>query len=142
MSIVDNPAWPFVIESDVEDRLGRDLTAVEGSRLGALLDDAAAAVFGYLGDCWTSDSEVPAPIYGVIAKMVARSLARGAGTEAFVTGQTTGPFGAQYAAAASGGDVWVTAADKLALRPYRCGGGLVSVQLVGERYDITESLES
>lgn len=137
MSIVENPSWPFAISNDVEDRLGRELTDSEGSRIGPLLEDAAATTFGYLGDCWDETSTVPGPIIGVIAKMVARSLARGSGPEAFVTGQTTGPFGAQYSPSASGGDVWVTAADKLALRPYRCGGGMTSVQLVGERYSIT-----
>jgi hypothetical protein len=138
VSIVDHEVWPFAMAADVEDRLGRDLTDGETARLDALLEDAAATVFGYLGDCWTADSDVPSPIIGVIAKVVTRSLERGGGTEAFVTNQSAGPFTVGYSAAATGGDVWLTASDKLALRPYRCGGGLVSVQLVGERYDIDD----
>ena len=42
---------------------------------------------------------------------------------------------------ASTGSPWLSKADRMALRPYRCGGGLTSVQFVSERYKITpESL--
>lgn len=125
-------------QTDVEARLRRDLSTTEELSIGADLDDASAAVIGY---CRTDFEPAPYPaaVVGVVAKMVARSYARSAsGDGAFVEQQNAGPFGVRYSAGTSAGDAWLTAGDKLALRPYRLGGGMVSVQLVGERYDITE----
>lgn len=82
----------------------------------------------------------PKAVVGVVAKMVARALERAGSTVgSFVDQQNAGPFGVRYSASTSDGDVWLTKGDKLALRPHRQGGGLTSVGLVGERYEITES---
>src|SRR5690606_27101153 len=121
--------------SDVEDRLGRDLTAAEDQVVDARLEDASAVVVGYCRQDF-APGPYPDAVVGVVAKMVARSLERAAAGSEFVGQQAAGPFSVSYSAATSGGDVWLTAADKLALRPYRLGGGLTSVQLVGERYRI------
>lgn len=123
--------------SDVEARLGRPLETTEVARVEALLDDASAAVIGYCRQDFAVPP-VPTAVAGVVAKMAARALQSAAGTGGgFIQNQTAGPFGVQFSAAATTGDVWMTAADKLALRPHRLGGGLTSVQFVGERYEIT-----
>lgn len=125
--------------SDVIERLGRDLTATEELRVGALLDDASAVVIGYCRDDFEDDEEIPSAVVGVVAKLVARVFDRASGPGgSFVDQQSAGPFSQHMSAASSSGDVWLTAADKIALRRFRKGGGLTSVQLVGERYEITE----
>ena len=132
---------PLATEEDVEARLRRDLTEAESLSIEADLEDASAEVIGYCGRDF-ADS-VPPAVKGVVAKMVARSYARtSSGPGPFVEQQTTGPFGVRYSAGSSVGDMWLTAGDKLALRPYRIGGGLTSVQLVGERYAITDESSS
>lgn len=121
-------------QADVEARLGRALSEAEAARLPSLLDDATAVVVGYAGTDF-EPSPYPAAVAGVVAKMVARVLA--AGDVAFVDQQNAGPFGVRFNANASSGDVYFTKADRLALRPYRVGGGLSSIGLVGDRYTIT-----
>lgn len=121
-------------QQDVEDRLGRELTDAEEAGIDARLADASAVVIGYTGQDF-EPSPCPDAVVGVVAKMVARSLTASESV-GFVTQQTAGPFNVSYNASAATGDVWLTAADKLALRPYRRGGGMTSVQMVGERYEI------
>lgn len=122
-------------QEDVRLRLGRDLSPAEAERAASLLDDASAVVIGYCRQDF-SDA-VPSAVAGVVAKMATRSLSR-TGSEGLIEQQAAGPFNVHYTAASSSGDVWMTSADKLALRPHRKGGGLTSVPLVGSRYDITE----
>lgn len=121
-------------QADVEARLGRDVTPTEATRLPSLLSDASAVVIGYCGQDF--EPEYPEAVVGVVAKMAARALGR-SGAGEFVEQQNAGAFGVRYSAASSDGDVWLTKADKLALRSHRLGGGVTSVQLVSERYDIT-----
>lgn len=123
-------------QADVEARLGRDLTDAEAAGIADRLDDASAVVVGYAGRSF-EPAPYPSAVVGVVAKMVARSLTA-ADSVGFVTQQNAGPFSVSYNGAAATGDVWLTAADKLALRPHRRGGGLSSVQLVGERYEIRD----
>ena len=123
---------------DVEARLARALTDAEVTRLPSLLDDASALVIGYCGQAFEPDP-VPSPVSGVVARMVARLLAQGEVTPGLEsTTEAAGPFsrGFKYGGGSSG-DVYLSATDKTMLRPYRLGGGLSSVQLVGERYSIT-----
>lgn len=125
-------------QPDVEARLGRSLTDEEEARLPSLLDDASSVVIGY---CRTDFEPAPYPtaVVGVVAKMVVRAIGRPVGTGAeFIEQQNAGPFGVRFSAASASGDVWLTASDKIALRPHRVGGGMTSVQLVGERYNVTE----
>jgi hypothetical protein len=121
-------------QADVEERLGRALSDAEAARVPSLLDDATAVVVGYAGMDF-EPSPYPAAVVGVTAKMVARVLA--AGDVTFADQQSTGPFSIKFNANASSGDVYFTKADRLALRPYRVGGGLSSIGLVGDRYSIT-----
>lgn len=125
-------------QADVEARLRRDLTAAEELSIDADLEDASAEVIGYCRQDF-EPAPYPTAVVGVVAKMVARSYARTASSAGgFAEQQTAGPFGVRYSSQTSVGDVWLTAGDKLALRPYRLGGGMVSVQFVGERYDIED----
>lgn len=133
-------------KADVELRLGRTLSAEEAgaadARVNALLEDASAVVIGY---CRQDFEPAPYPeaVVGVTAKMVARVYERSASSAgAYAEQQTAGPFGVRFSSAASTGDVWMTAADRLALRPVRLGGGMQTVPLVGERHHppvVTES---
>lgn len=127
---------------DVEARLGRSLTTTEAIYVDARLSDASDIVIGYCGTDF-EPAPYPSAVVGVTAKMVARAYARGSvsGGE-FTEQQNAGPFGVKYSSSTSSGDMWLTSADKLALRGLRRGGGLTSVKLVGERYAITESDES
>ena len=129
-------------QADVEARLRRSLTTAEELSIEADLDDASAAVIGYCRQDF-EPAPYPTAVVGVVAKMVARSYTRtDSSAGGFVEQQNAGPFGVRYSSASSVGDMWLTAGDKLALRPYRIGGGLVSVQAIGERYEITEDDES
>ncbi|WP_182377890.1 hypothetical protein [Nocardioides sp. WS12] len=126
-------------QTDVEARLGRELTTGEILRLPALLDDASAIVIGYCGQDF-EPAPYPSAVIGVTAKMVARGLTAASNVgSGMAQQQTAGPFSVTYSASSTTGDMWMTAADKLALRGYRLGGGLRSVGLVGARYEITET---
>lgn len=122
---------------DVEARLGRDLDVGETARLDALLDDASALVIGHCGQDF-EPSPYPAPVTGVVARMVSRLFAQGEvtpGMESFTEG--AGPFNRGFKfGGGSSGDVFLSAADKTMLRPCRLGGGMRSVGIVGDRYEI------
>ena len=123
----------------VEAALGRSLTATETDRVDSLLTKASAVVIGFTGQDF-EPAPYPDAVVVVTAEMVARSLATSDTGGALPEQQNAGPFGVRYGSSVAGGGVWLTAADKLALRPHRLGGGLTSVQLVGEQYDITPSV--
>lgn len=125
-------------QADVAARLGRQLSAGELPRVDALVFDASALVVGYCRQDF-EPAPYPATVAGVVARMAARVMAQGdvvPGLESTTEG--AGPFsrGFKYGGGSSG-DVWLSATDKVMLRAYRLGGGLTSVQLVGDRYDIT-----
>lgn len=124
-------------QADVEARLGRALEASEAARLPSLLSDTSALVIGYCGQDF-EPAPYPEPVTGVVAKAVARLLLAGSSAVPFAEQQAAGPFSVRLSSGAASGDAWLTAADKLALRPYRLGGGLTTVGLVGARYEITE----
>lgn len=121
-------------QEDVEARLGRTVEGAEAARLPALLSDASATVIGY---CRTDFEPSPYPeaVVGVTAKMIARVLGRSGGVD-FASQQSAGPFSVSYATDTTTGDMWLTKADKMALRSHRVGGGLTSVPLVSDRYTI------
>lgn len=119
-------------KASVEARLGRELTDAEELGIDARLEDATAVVNGYCGrDLEFELTPVPAAVSGVVAKMVARTLQRG--ETGFIEQQNAGPFGVRYPVATSSGDVWLTAADKLALRPWR--RGMSSIDLSSARFE-------
>lgn len=126
---------------DVIDHLGRDLTTTEAAQVDAVLDEASDLIIGY---CRTDfePSPYPGAVIRVTAAVASRALIAASAGDPFVQQQTAGPFSLTRNAAAASGDVWLTGADKIKLRPYRRGGGLTSVELVGERYTITKSSSS
>lgn len=88
---------------------------------------------GYLG-CAEEPAPVPAAVSSTVAGIVGRVLNQAGMAGIEQVGIDDGSV--RFNANASSGDVWLSSMDKLALRRYRCGGGLVSVQLVGDRYKI------
>lgn len=120
--------------SDVERTLGRSLTDAEDDQVNDWLDDAALMIDGE-GYVYTGDT-IPAAFIRVSVNMTVRAIRAadivpGAQTQE----EQTGPFlrAVTYPATAVSGGVWLSAADRLMLRPYRAGGGMVSLQLASER---------
>lgn len=120
-------------QADVTDWLGRDLSPSEAGRVAGLLARAEAIAMGYLG-CAEEPAPVPAAVSSTVAGIVGRVLNQAGMAGIEQVGIDDGSV--RFNANASSGDVWLSSMDKLALRRYRCGGGLVSVQLVGDRYKI------
>lgn len=123
-------------QDDVEARLGRPLSDTEAEKLESLLSDASALLIGYTGQDF-EPAPYPGAVVGVVARMVARSLAAGDRAPGMQS-ETRGPFSWTFAADSSGAELWLTKADKVMLRPYR--SGLSSVQFYSERY--TETVDT
>lgn len=122
-------------QADVEADLGRVLSVSEAPRVASLLTKASAIVSGYTRASFVEP--YPEAVVAVAAGMVARIFETS--SLANVEQQNAGPFGVRYATGSTSSSPWLTKGDKLALRPYRVGGGLGSVQAVGTRYEITET---
>jgi len=124
--------------ADVGDRLGRSLTAAETAKVDGLLEEASALVIGYLG-CDPTDTSVepptvPAAVAIVVSRIVARVFEQTASAAEFgseATTDSTGPFSTtvRYGAGTTSGAPWLTKADKLTLRPFRCDGGFTSLAI-------------
>lgn len=119
--------------SDVETALRRDLTSTESQYVDGLIDTAADLVTGYLYPC-----KVPTPVPGavtrVVADMVAAVFNRPSAIPTESESLNAGMYGVKFATGATSPGPYLTAAFKERLKPYRCGGGVVSVQLGSERY--------
>lgn len=122
----------LAVQSDVEARLGRDLTETETARVLGLLDEASDLVIGYLRQDPTVEDVVPEPVARVTSRMVARVF-QSSEAAPNVEHLQTGPFQARFAPGSTSGAPWLSGADKAALHPYRRGGGMTSVGLAGER---------
>lgn len=124
--------------ADVGDRLGRSLTAAETVKVDGLLEEASALVVGYLG-CDPTDTSVdpptvPSVVAIVVSRIVARVFEQTASVAEFgseATTDSTGPFSTtvRYGAGTTSGAPWLTKADKLTLRPFRCDGGFTSLAI-------------
>ncbi|AWR15527.1 hypothetical protein [Corynebacterium diphtheriae] len=106
--------------SDVEARLGELLDDdADVRRAEGLLAEASALVVGYIGH---RPEPVPDAVALVVSRMVARVLEapEDAGFNAESASYTAGPFSqnVKFSAGASGGSPWLTASDKVMLRPY------------------------
>lgn len=124
-------------QEDVELALGRSLSPSEEERLASLLTKASAIVIGYTGQDF-EPAPYPEVVSVVVGEMVARVLTAATVAPMIPESQNAGPFAVRYPSAVTGGGPWLTAGDKLALRSSRRGGGVTSVQFVGERYNITD----
>lgn len=119
----------FATQTDVEAALGRSLTSTEAVSVDTLLDEATDLIIGYLG---CTPDPVPDAVKRVTARMVARVFSQSQiSVGASQVQETAGPFSrsTSYPAGTSNGAPWISAADKVALRPYRCGGGFRAVPL-------------
>jgi hypothetical protein len=123
----------FADQADVEAALGRDLTAAEEATVDTLLEEATDLLLGYLG---CTPDPVPEAVTRVCARMVARVYAQAAAVEAPIVGasqmqQTAGPFSrsTSFGAGSTSGSAWLSASDKITLRPYRCGGGFKTISV-------------
>lgn len=125
--------------ADVATALGRTLTTSETAQAPSLLEEASDLVVGHLG-CDPTDEEadptVPAAVTRVVARMVARVFSQPTevvGSEG--TTETVGPFSrtTRYGAGTTSGNPWLAGTDKVALRPYRCGGGMREVSLASDQ---------
>lgn len=125
----------YATTDDVEPALGRSLTSAETDQATGWLVDAALIIDGE-GYVYTGDT-VPEAFKRASVNMVVRAV-RAAGIMPGAQSQQemAGPFARNitYTPTAASGGVWLTATDRLMLRPYRTGGGLTSVQLGTERY--------
>src|SRR5690606_5757611 len=119
----------FADEADVVLALGRELTTAEQTSVDTLLDEATDLITGHLG---CTPDPVPDAVKRVTARMVARVFSQAQiSVGASQVQETAGPFSrsTSYASGTSNGSPWLAAADKVTLRPYRCGGGFRSVSL-------------
>lgn len=123
----------FADEADVVLALGRELTTAEQTSVDTLLEEATDLVTGHLG---CAPDPVPDAVKRVTARMVARVFSQAQiSTGASQVQETAGPFSrsTSYASGTSNGSPWLAAADKVVLRPYRCGGGFRSVAVESEQ---------
>jgi len=127
----------FATSADVVQALRRALTATETTYVAGVIAEAEDLIVGYLGKDPTVLTVVPGPVTRVTARMVARVFAQddGRAIGQSQTQQTAGPFsqGASFVPAATTGSPWLAASDKQVLKPYRRGGGLISVAFRSER---------
>lgn len=120
-------------EQDVETTLRRDLTPDESDGVDGLLETASDLVTGYLFPCPIPDPTPPA-ITRVVADMVAAVMNRPTSILPDTQSLNAGVFGVNLAPGAMSQGPYLTAAFKQRLKPFRCGNGMVSVQLGSERY--------
>lgn len=121
----------YATEGEVAARLGRDLTVGEVGQVQAMLRDASALVDGYLGRVEPFDV-VPAAVSDVVARMVVRALTSEDAPEGVSTlQQSSGPYARTFTYAGEGSSLWLGAAEKMMLRPWRLSA--VSVPLVSDR---------
>lgn len=118
---------------DVQDRLGRVLTAQEVAEVEGLLVEASYLVTGYLRRVFAA-GEVPGTVSTVVSRMVARTLtAPSETTHTESVSQTAGPFSTNVKYVSSGGSPWLTRSDKITLAPFRTRkgrrGGIFSPQV-------------
>lgn len=124
----------IVTIEDIEAATGLEVTAEDEARVSFLIRSAVAAVEGYIG----APIPDPAPdaVVVVVTRMVARSL--GQESDGTPTGMTGDMFVAgsftrqrQFASGSNDGGVWLSAQDKVMLRPFRRRGVIRSVPYRG-----------
>lgn len=124
----------IVTIEDIEAATGLEVTTEDEARVRFLIRSAVAAVEGYIG----APIPDPAPdaVVVVVTRMVARSL--GQESDGTPTGMTGDMFVAgsftrqrQFASGSNDGGVWLSAQDKVMLRPFRRRGVIRSVPYRG-----------
>jgi hypothetical protein len=128
-----------VSQTDVENRLQRDLSTDEVGYLPGTADEASALVEGYLGVCYADGADVPDAVTVVTSRVVARLLTSNSiPSQVESASRSMGPFSAQlsFVADSTSGGPWLTKSDKMTLAPYRARGA-VSIPLVRESASVT-----
>lgn len=118
---------------DIEKALRRELTDNEAESADDLAETASDLVTGYLFPCPIPDPTPPA-ITRVVADMVAAVFNRPSQILPDTTSLGAGSFSVGLASGSTSQGPYLTAAFKQRLKPFRCGNGMVSVQLGSERY--------
>jgi hypothetical protein len=121
---------PLASPQDVETVLGRDLAEREAERVPGLLAEASDLVAGYLYPTPVPDP-IPTPISRVVASMVAAVLLRPSGLLPDTQSTTADIYGVTFAPGSTSPGPYLTAAQKLRLRPYR--RAVNSVPMASER---------
>jgi len=117
-------------QADVEARLRRDLTDAEIDWLPGVLEEASQAVYAVCGD--RKFDPVPDRVRIVTSRVAARALTGRTDSAAAVTNaahvfsQTV-----TLTSDAAEGGVWLTKADKLALRRWAVSGKAFSIDISG-----------
>lgn len=119
--------------ADIEKALRRELTDSESESADDLAEKASDLVTGYLFPCPIPDP-VPPAITRVVADMVAAVFNRPSQILPDTTALGAGGYSISLANGATSQGPYLTAAFKQRLKPFRCGNGMVSVQLGSERY--------
>lgn len=118
---------------DIEKALRRELTDSESESVDGLAETASDLVVGYLFPCPIPDP-VPPAVTRVVADMVAAVLNRPPTQLPDTQSLNAGMFGVNLTPGSTSQGPYLTAAFKQRLKPFRCGNGMVSVQLGSERY--------
>jgi hypothetical protein len=119
---------PLATAGDIEDRLGRVLTASETTRVEAAIDDASGMVYLILQDENAFSPTVPAGVVGIVCQAVLRAFGNPRG----LTGETLGDYSWQ----ANGGPgtatgYYFTAFERRMLRRAHGSLSVVALQLEG-----------
>lgn len=118
-------------QSDVETRLGRDLTDSELERLPGLLEEASAIVEGYLHYAYPYMAIIPTPVVIVVSRMVARAFTTTVPEGVTQQSEAAGPYQHSSTFGAGASNLWLSRVDKLTLSTV--GGGASSVSFTSER---------
>lgn len=119
--------------ADIEKALRRELTDSEAESVDGLAETASDLVVGYLFPCPIPDP-TPSAIVRVVADMVVAVLNRPTSVLPDTQSLNAGMFSANLTPGSTSQGPYLTAAFKQRLKPFRCGNGMVSVQLGSERY--------
>lgn len=121
-------------QSDVEDRLRRDLTVDEGEYIDALLEEASVLVEAWLtkkGITYTDAGDVPRVVAIVVSRMVARALTTETpGGQEGVTSLQAGQFSVRYGDPVTS-SVFLSSSDKKWLA--NLFDSMVSIPLTSDR---------
>ena len=134
----------LAVTSDVRRALGRDLTATESSRVAFLIRRASAMVVGHCGqvpvdpDTGDAPEDVADTVAGMVARVLERASVAGVPPGATQIQQSAGPFsqGVTFAPGGNSFGPWLEKSDRLALAPYRDGGGMRAVGIDSGRTGI------
>jgi len=125
----------FCTQTDVEQRLRRELTEAESDYLDGMIEEAQLLVLSYLGHRTTpyTTGQVPQAIRVVTSRMVARVIQEADTAPEYFgasqIGETAGPFSQQvtFQTGSRLGSPWLAKADRETLNPYRHSGKAFSI---------------